>query len=429
MASEYNGKLIVRLLSEYHQDRVKEIIGEIEEINDPVFLDPLLAAYQKFEKSPISHYFIDAIAGIKSKEALNAIVEICKNSEFGSTNFIWALKEIPEAQTKDTLIIGKALALLGKFSSNYQTDSYELGLLLEFLSKADVLIGRENIPRLIFENDQFSVETKKTALYHFLRLKPREHVQYYLNNYEEIKGKQAEILLAKELVGWKNGNIPKLKKLILEQGSPRAKEILMAEQQEEKQERQQEVQKEESRYLNSGIIDEIVSLRDKINLLGVAHPIIKSALFPQSELFIKQTRAVQDEPTFVTACLDVREILQGVHENIQNHGVTIEKAREKFPSIQEDQLKKSTNALEIFLWNKDISAERAIKEFRKVNMLVNKLAAHRTEKDEATKILRQCGLYELFIDEDWSKLHRRILEFYRDGLKSLHNVLASGSTE
>ena len=66
MGSDYNSKLISNLYKTTDDKEIENILEDIEEIGDAVFLQPLLDAYNKHKDSSFSHYFFAAFAPRKS---------------------------------------------------------------------------------------------------------------------------------------------------------------------------------------------------------------------------------------------------------------------------------------------------------------------------------------------------------------------------
>ena len=91
MATEYNSKLIDDLYQTRSADDAVRVLDEINEIGDPVFVYPIYAAYKRFSSSSSSHFFIDALDVIESREVLTIIVEIVSNPDISSVDFTFAL--------------------------------------------------------------------------------------------------------------------------------------------------------------------------------------------------------------------------------------------------------------------------------------------------------------------------------------------------
>ena len=79
MSIEYNSLLIANLFSSEEENEIQQILEEMGEIGDPIFLYPVYQKYKIVKNASISHYFIITLDAINSNDVIQIALEIDKN--------------------------------------------------------------------------------------------------------------------------------------------------------------------------------------------------------------------------------------------------------------------------------------------------------------------------------------------------------------
>lgn len=420
MSSEYNSKLIDDLYQTSDPEKAKRILEEIREISDPIFIYSLFTGYKKFKYASNSHYFIAALNEIKSKEVLNVLTEIISDPEVEPLIYTYALGGFLRYEYFEHDIISKAKLILYEFVAN-QTN-INLENLLEYLKKAGAISELTDQLRTIFEDDKFEPEERLLSLSYLLNTDSKKWVQFYIDNHTKIVNKQAEILLSKTLISWRGPLVEELKGKITKDGGSRAREIIESAQKREAEVKEESAKKESISYSNSKVITEIVELREKINRLSSIEKNIGFSIFPLRESIYKQLEAAIDEAGLINCCIELRSLFQDIEKAVGDHGISFEEAATIIPGISKEDFNKSINKLHLFLYSRKIEVDADLYGLRTVNRLVN-LWAHPDRKKELISLLEKLTILEMYKKEDWTSLHRRILELYRTSLDKLHQTL------
>lgn len=429
MSVEYNSKLIASLYEENSSKKALEILQEMEEIRDPIFIYPIYSAYKKFKISSDGYDFVVALTSFKTSEAaeilktiagedvsdlvLFALVDFFISIEYFDLSFV---EKINSIAVKD-LMAGDVDTLTSRF--------------LNYLVKAKAISGLTTFLKIAFENESSTNETREISLSFLLRANPKEYFQYYFDNFSDIKGKKTEITFAKEIRTWSKGLIPQLKDKILKEGSPRAKEIIQEEI--DKNKKTETVTEEErkrlieSKYTNADIISSIAHTRAKLNSITSTDSRFDFSLFPPSELIYQQNEAAQSKQALVGYCIELRTFIQQFDDRIISQKYSLEEMSAVIPSIEKPE--GSINKLHIFLYKIGIPLDFKLFGLRDINKIISKLA-HPEKEDEVINLLKERGLSDLYVEENWPRLHGKILEIYRDVLISMQGaLLADRKTE
>lgn len=424
MSESYNPKLISKLYQESDEDKILEILEEMDEIGDPYFLRPIYDKYKEEENSYISHYFLSSIAKFKSEDAKDIAKEIALNPETTEINFIWILDYLAEIGVYDEIIVNRVKYLLSIFDEGGRGKEYDLDSILFYLDKAKALADQADVIKTIFENGKFSPKIRKKALDHFLRINPKQYFQYYFDNYDDIKKDEtAENIFAHEIETWNNGIIPKFKQKIIKEGGSRAKEIIAKHLKVGKEEERKKEEKTEKeaviKYANAPLVNEIYQLRENINSSTLNKWGFK--LFPPSEILSKQTEVPQQRSMLIAYCNDLRSILKSIDSRCSYENFI--EAKKIISGIEdEDDLKKPLNQLQLYLHSQGLVIDKDIFGLRNLNYILN-LIDHPEAEENFLKSLQKIGLADLWSLQDWAKIHRRLLEIYKTALEKLHVVL------
>src|ERR1700730_15700171 len=92
MASEYNSNLIDQLYKLTNWRKADDILKQIEEVIDPVFIRPVQSAYFRFKNESNAHYYVSLLNKIDSREVLDVLLEIISDVEVRPLIFTYTLE-------------------------------------------------------------------------------------------------------------------------------------------------------------------------------------------------------------------------------------------------------------------------------------------------------------------------------------------------
>lgn len=437
MSSDYNSRLISNLYKATDYEEIERILDDMEEIGDGVFLQPLLDAYQKHKNSSFSHYFFGPLSRIRSENAgkeLNNL--LLTHSGDDSKDLVWILHALNEISYYSDDANEVADILIKSYVDSIKKDALGLGSIdldyaLGYAKGAETLEKYEEILQEILFLEYLSRAEKSIALSYLLRLNPKKGILFLIDNYEDKidTNEELETIIAKELLGWKGGNILKLKDLIIKKSKGRAKEILEEERKQDtevqQKAKQQEVEKESNTYANMGIVKEIRELRKKINTLTQIKPDFQFRLLPHNELVFDQTIVTEDKGAFISALTDLRFIVVDIDKETKGHGFDDLTAMALLPTgVTKSELGKSLNQLYLFLTAKKIKTDDYFLRLRKLNQILSLLSSHPEAETKIVKILTEIGVIDEYKNDEWAKLHLFFLNDYKQILEDLHSALA-----
>ncbi len=426
MSKEYNSKLTSELYNTEDEDKILEILEEMDDINDPYFIYPIYDKYKQKKDDVISHYLISSLREYKSDDANKILVEIALNPKTSDKDFEWVIPSLLKLSFYDKGVVKRAEKLL--LSINKGDEITLLDDLVSYLKGAGVLGNHCEFLQKVFESDDFLTHTRKDLLGNLLRIDPKKYFGYYFDNYHnKIKDKKAEVIFAQEIVDWSNGIIPKFKEKIRNEGGSRAREILEKKLKSEIKKNNQKKEKVSIKYSNAEIVEEIYNLRDSINIVTLGDETIGFSLFPESGILIKQMKIVNDEDMLKSSCNDLRSFIKKVCKDVgrANKGINFDLAKKLIKNIEEDNLTKPLNQLHLFLKSKKFDIDSVLEEIQLLNGALNKVA-HLSDvnvKKELITILKELKLADFYTNEEWSELHGGMLRVYRDSLDKLHSIL------
>lgn len=423
MSAEFNSKLIDKLYQEFDPDKATLISDEMVEINDAIFIYPIFAAYKKFQKTTVSHYFIADLMEFKQEDSVRILKELCEDELALERNLSYLtdfcikndyLTEKFTKKVKESFLVNKNLD---------DFDEYDLTEYLDYFLFAKIFEEVEEVVRDIYEKTEIGKYLPKTALRYLLKYNREKYFQYYYDNYQLIKEKKAEIILAEEVCLWKGDIINKIKEKILKDGSARAKEIINEKIEKEKQlenkKASQKVEEIKNKFDNIEIINEIVNIRRKINLLTAGNKLFNFQLLLDSELLLKHLCSANSGPEMVDFALDFREIIQGINKEVGKHGYSLEDAKKIIKDITEFA---SINNLHLFLVAKGIKVDENLFELRNLNNVLSKIA-HPKNQEKLSKALQKIECYDLYTNENWSELSIKLLKMYKNFLLKLEEII------
>ncbi len=422
MSEAYNSKLISKLYQEDDEEKIIEILEEMDIIGDAYFLRPIYDKYKEKENSSISHYFLGSIAKFKSEEAKDMAQKIALDLQTSKKNFIWCLDYLAEINFFDERITDRAKNILAVFNEN--GDEYDLDSILSYLSEAKALLDQAEKIKEIFEGEKFSLKVRKKALYYFLRTSPKESFQYYFDNYEKIKDDEvAENIFANEIKDWSGRLVTEFKQKIIREGGSRAKEIIgdyiNAEKKKELK-NEEKIEKEITiKYSNAPLVMEIFQLRENINNKALSKWGFK--LFPQSEAFYKHIEAPQQKATLIAYSNDLRSLLNVIDSKCSYENLV--EAQKIIPWLKNNaDLKKPLNQLQLYLQSQGRSTDKDVFGLRNLYKILS-LIAHPELDKTFFEELKKIDLIDSWNLEDWNKIYIKFLDIYKTALEKLNTLL------
>lgn len=424
MNAEYNSKLIAELYSTTKEKKLLELLKEIEEINDPIFVYPVYEIYKKNTIKYISHYFLVTLNELNSSAIIPIAIEIGESPETSNTDRIYAVDIFEKRKYYEKPAIDIALASLSWFikETGYV---HKLYTIIPYLKDAGLLSNVEDDLRSIHLDDRFDTKVREYAFGKWLEINSKKQLQTIIENFEEIKeDEEYEALIARVISHWKGAKIEELKEIILEKGGIKAKHIIeRAKKKKEEKEKKAESVKQQTvqeRYSNADLVEEIVGLREKINDAARSHKNISFLIFPQNEAIFSQLKAANDSATLMMACVNLRGVIQNLSKDIRTHGFDNETIKKLLPDTAEHDFNKSINKLFLFLHSKQFKIDADLFGLRKLNQILSLLGAHpKSEKPKLAEELKNAKLYEAYENEEWAVLHQNLLTKYRDSLSTL----------
>ncbi len=432
MSKEYNSILLGKLFSDNSTDETIEILEEIAEIADPIFIHPLYEAYKKNTHSHISHYFFSALSKIQSADVIDICFEILEEHEISVTDKSYILEIFEKANLYDEKVIKIAVSTLNQYIKEQYNNEYTLYSIISFFEKAGILNQIKNELIAIFLDKKFNSKSRIHSLGKWFEIDAKKNIQEIIDDFEEIKkDKEKEVLIAKTIITWSGSKIDELKNIIKKTGSPEARHIIEQAEKKSKEKEAEKTKKQNKKiqqaYNNADLVEKIISLRGKINTVAKANDRINFPIFPQNELIHAQSKQAVDEITLIKACGDLRGIIQELNKDLSSHGLELEDIKKLLPYTAEEDFGKSINKLHLYLSAKKFKIDKSAFGLRNINQLVGLLGAHSSdEKDKLIKKLEEFKFKEMYLQEEWSLLHREILKKY---ITSLENILNSISEE
>ncbi len=427
MATDYNANLITELYAAENVEGAIRICDEMVTIGDAIFPRQIYEAYKKFQETPSSHYFVSDLTRFKTGDATEILKEIAHTTD-RDADISLMVGYLTDIEYFDPEIVGKVKNLFERDIASGEIHEYDVEEYFAYLEKSGEEMERlESLLQECFEDDKQFIAARKTALKKLLKLKPKEYISFYYENYDSIKGKRAETVFVEEISTWHGGVVPSLHKKILKVGSERAKEILKKEQSrkiEEKRSKEIKEQKEiKEEYETADVISDIAELRSKINKISIADERFGFSFFSPSEEIYQQGKPAKNKATLVGYCMVLRSLLGGFDNKIKESEISKERAKELLPDIKE--LTGSINKFHLMLLEKGIDVDAGIFGLRNISRIVSKLAHPDEEADpELSSILKKEKLFNYYKNDNWSMLHREILLRYKEVLEKLIDAIS-----
>lgn len=237
------------------------------------------------------------------------------------------------------------------------------------------------------------------------------------------------MIFVEEISMWKNGIIPLLHKKILENGSERAKEILIEKRKQREVREQSNTEKEQEsikrEYSTADVISGIAALRSKVNKISVADKRFGFAILASSEEIYQQNKPAQSKEAFVGYCMVLRSLIQNFSDEIKERVISEEEMKKLLPRTENPE--GSINKFHFLLLEKGLAITDSIFGLRNINRIVSKLAhPDGGLSSELIELLTEEGLLDWYKKDAWSILHREILLKYKNVLEKLISALLEG---
>lgn len=428
MDTEYNSKLISELYLATEEETILEILDEMSETKNPIFLYPIYEAYKKHKDAFYSHYFLSSLGELNTDELIPIAINIGEDQDTSNKDLGYVVDIFKKKKYYKENAINIALTNLSLFIDQ-GGDIYDLNTIVPYLEEAGLISKIEGYLKSIYTDDKFNINTRRYALGKWFEINPKKHIQCVIDDYDRIKNNENyETAVAKVVCKWKGLKIEELKKIILSKGSLRAKHIITTNQKKEKERNEKEKNLEQQiikeKYSNADLVDQIIGLRNKINSASRLNSRIEFTIFPQNEAIGQQIKTANDEATLVKACVDLRGIIQNLNKQFENHGLEIEEIKKLLPDAEEHHFNMSINKFFLFLHSKKFKVDSSIFGLRELYQVLGLFGAHSVnEKEKLEKKLEKMCLYKYYNEENWVFLHQNFLKMYKDSLDKLLKVI------
>lgn len=417
MTNEYASKLISQLYVAADEHKAYDILREIDEILSDVFLYPLFDTYKKFKGGIWSHTFISSIGRIDSPDSLEIIKEIAGDEKIGHSDFVGCLEAFEKFSYFEEPYLSKAESIL-MVAFTTEKINFFLPDLLSYLEKAKRLASQEHILKLLFESDKLDKDERRQALNAYLKLHPKENIAAFTENYSELKNKDTEIILVKELLTWRGTAVDAFIAKVRSDGSPSARHLVEQKDKAKAKAKEHESLKAVEDYSNGKEVTEIGAARRKINELSKSTTGIETEFFPEDETIFTQVSTVKTRDELVSKCSSLRELVQNISKGARNHGLDLEGATKILSTATADNLNKSLTAFQLFLLNKKVDVSSDLFGMRELMAITSLLGAHQ-EAPELLPALKKAKLLEMYHSDQWGPLHKEILSRYKTVLENI----------
>lgn len=427
MSAIYNSQLISKLYKAGNLSEIEGILEEMAEIKDSVFIQPIFDAYQRLSHESFSHYFISVLNTFQEKEILEILKAIVNNSSTSRTDVVWTIPGLLERKIFDPAIVNRIVGYLIS-STESDLDRYELEDILKYLKAANVLPRYDYVVRNIFVDEQYDRNSRRVALNFLLNINPTESFDTLIQNYVKFKNKETENLIAREVLRWHGKKVEELKDKIINEGSDRAKEIILQAQKkaELQKVKQQEIiaREQKNLYANAPIIYQINELLRKINVETSGHQNIGFELLSGGHFLPDQLQIASDRSSLESYCSKLRACIIEISPKINQHGLSEDQISQLLPDVTEEDASKSLNQLYLYLHSRGITVEQSVFGLKQLYRATGLVSAHpEVNKETLLRALVKINASEFYRAEDWAILHQHLLKQYKICLEKMHDAL------
>jgi len=407
MSTEHNSLLLSRLNSDFPEQELWELLDEIKEIGDPIFLYPLYSLYQSKKNKGIAFKIVDIIGKIKSPSKEQIIKDILREVEPGTFEFDSILNIIIQEKYFDAKtfdILQSAIPILIKEKKMSFRD-IKMGKILTCFNEAKLLPQISDYLQSVYEDSSFGSSTREYALENWIGISSDNRILSLIENYSKIKEEEAlEKAFVRISMKFPERQKRKIQDKIFSEGSVIAKDTLL-----------------ECR--NKQMVQNIVALKDTINNDAICG-LIGIYIFGRNNNIEKQFQTISSEEELMSKCSFLRISIQDFNPLLKNYGISKEEIQKIFPDIPPTDLKKSINSLEIYSFSKGLDIKDEVRELRKINNLVGLLSAHTNLLDDKIEMLKNFKLFNIYEEHAWGELHYQLLKLYYHNLKKLKNKIS-----
>lgn len=438
MAQEYNSHLISRLYRAKTFRQLEEILEEIQNIKDPIFIYPLRDCFLLHQGKSYEHYIISALNSIESPDVISVLKEITLyNPDASDSIIIWALDAfVDRAYINDDLTF-KVKAFLKNTVDNIVANKdenayYDLHSIMRYLLASNQIDEENrNQIRSIFLNDREGGRDERTvALRYMLKIDARSELNYLIDNFETLHNNPtAEIILAETIINWQGPKSDQIKNLLKTRGGERAKDIVTADEQKqqrvEAQKKEEEDKKTANQFSNASLVKNLSDLFNKANQLAqsVATGI---KIFEDTSQLPQHLEPSSDRQSIIAACTSLRSIFEKINEKIYELcGYGEEEIKMMLPAgISIQDYNKPLNRLFLYLKSINVDVNDDIYGLRKLNTAFTKLGSHQQDQEGLIKAFQNINALKLLNEEKWDQLHTHLLTEIMKSLEQLNSNLA-----
>jgi hypothetical protein len=407
-------------------DKMQEVVEEIEELKDSIFLYPLYDAYIRFQKESISHYFLSAIASIGSADSLKVLKRILhdKNTRIGSIQ--WLIGIFNDLGVEDGVAVSSSYDFIFSYSENPNDfksllDGYELDELSTYYIKFGVAAKLSDPLQKIWINDTLLKDIRATALRHYLRIESKTAWDFIETSFDVLDD-DGRAILAKEINGWRGGRIEKLK-VQLAEGGGQAATILEKLSDADVASKKADQIKEESDYPDAKIVHDIWNLKTEINVAAIANPKLGCKLLSSKSALITQMAICRDKESLMARCSELREIIAGVDEALPDSGLNFEQKKQIKSQITETTAGGSLNKIFFLLRARGFDVPLDLFGILKLYRLSGLIGAHQSAEAERINLLKYFNLEQYYVNSNWQDLKRELLLLYKTQLEGLYEQI------
>lgn len=426
MAADYNSELIDRLYTTTDSRLAAKFVDEMAEINDPIFIFPILSAFQKFRSSSQSHYFISALMQFQHDRIFDLISPLIP--ELSHYDIGYTLPLLAQKKYNDMAGLSRIKAAFEKALSDPEVLEYDLQEFADFYRSRGELAAHTEGLQTVFQNPAVDNGARRIAFRYLMNLDVQKEISRITENFPNIKTSRADVIIAKEIAQGEKADLLPLREYISKNGSSAAKEIIHAAEAVEKNRQHAKTERAVAKFKNADLLSEIVTLRENLDRLTQSDARFKTSFFKPFEKLYQQLEPAIDQKQIVSNAIDLRGCIQAINSSALNHGLSEEDARKLIPGIE--NLTGSLNKLHLFLLARGVPVDVSFFGFRPLNQALSKIAhpEQSSESDRLT-VLKRAGLAEDYVAGDWPSMNRRLLSMYRNALSAMYAAALSSKSD
>lgn len=401
MINEYYLTLIEKLKTELPENELINLLNQIAETQEPLFINPLQDAYKIHKSSTFSHYFIYTIGKIDSPKKISFAKSTlkAKDTQFKDLNYALDILSDMKYFDQDCIdILEKKLPAILR-NKDLLHKNWLIGSILSYLEYAHRLDIIDKYLHKLFKSSNFHSDVRELALKCWFLNNPTERIEFLSTNFANFKKvKGLEEYLVKVCVKLEKNDAEKVMEIIHTDGSTNAKNLLQY-------------------YQNSIPVREILAIKEEINQ-NSRTGVIGQDIFGRDKNFNKQLKPASSKDELVSRLNYLRSSLQNFNPILKSHGLDDNEIKKILKNAETKDYKKSINSAEIYLYSKGVILSKELGALRKLNRLIS-IILH-PDKDEILKnLLEEFKISNEYQNQNWEDVHYKILEIYLSILKSI----------